>query len=115
NGAASSLARSATHPRMGSGLMIQTRSVRSSAGTILPRKTRQRTALATVLACLLVVGCNAPQWRQTHKNVLDPEISKETLVAHLNERIEGGGEFPGLRSWRSGTVKVHLDGVPVAL
>lgn len=68
--------------------------------------------LALMVATL---GCSLPKWRYQQAAVLELDASKEEIVSHLNENILGGNGYPGLSSWRSSSVKLHVDGVPVAL
>lgn len=60
-------------------------------------------------------SCSAPRWRHQEQCVLGLEATKEDIVAHLNQNVLGTETSPGLQSWRSRTVHLHVDGVPIAL
>lgn len=69
--------------------------------------------------CLYLVvwsaGCTFPRWRHQEECALNLGATREEIVTHLNSNIIGSDEHPGLKSWRSGAVRLHVDGVPVAL
>jgi hypothetical protein len=68
------------------------------------------------LVVLAPTGCSMPHWQwKAPACVLDPGISKEELVNHLNSNIRGNELRPGLTSWRSGSVRLRVNEVPVAL
>lgn len=69
----------------------------------------------TFALLLATLGCSLPKWRFQKTAVLNLDASKEEIVQHLNTNILGGNGYPGLSSWRSSTVKLHVDGIPVAL
>jgi len=70
-----------------------------------------------IAVCLLalLMGCSIQKWRHPVEHVLELGASKEEIVTHLNQNVMGSDEHPGLKSWRSNTVRLHVDGVPVAL
>lgn len=68
--------------------------------------------LALMVATL---GCSLPKWRYQQAAVLELDASKEEIVQHLNENVLGGHGYPGLSSWRSSSVNLKVDGVPIAL
>jgi len=72
-------------------------------------------ALVLTMVGFLSVGCSLPRWRHRMECTLDLGASKEEIVAHLNRNIIGSDENPGLQSWRSQSVRLHVDGVPVSL
>jgi len=64
---------------------------------------------------VLLTGCSIQKWRHQAENVLELGASKEEIITHLNQNVMGSDEHPGLQSWRSNTVRLHVDGVPMAL
>ena len=76
--------------------------------------------LLTGIFCLLVTGC--PMNRlpyllvsRTQDCVLDPDISKDALVEHLNTNVLGTETSPGLSGWKTYDAKVRIvgSGIPI--
>jgi len=86
---------------------------------VAPLNTRITCAGLLAVIAISWCGCAASGWnrwtfRQT-PSVLSPDISKTELIAHLNRGILGDESHPGLSSWRSGSVRLRVDGVPMGL
>ncbi|WP_437226990.1 hypothetical protein SH661x_000117 [Planctomicrobium sp. SH661] len=72
-------------------------------------------AILCGLVLLLTTGCSLPRWRHQAECALELSASKEEIVAHLNQNVRGSEEHAGLNSWRSGSVRLHVDGIPMGL
>lgn len=67
------------------------------------------------LLLLCALGCTAPKWMTRQHCVLDPGSTRDQIVEHLNRNIIGTDTREGLVSWRSGNLRIRVDGVPMAL
>lgn len=81
----------------------------------IPRSCLQWTRLLLIGLLLSGSSCSLPRWRHQAECVLDLEASKEEIVSHLNRNMVASDTSPGLQSWRSRTVQLHVDGIPVSL
>ncbi len=73
-----------------------------------------------LLTVSLLNGCATHRWgaNLTSKKpapVLTVTSSKPEVIAHLNRNLVSTSEHSALKSWRSGNVKLHVEGVPIAL
>ena len=70
-----------------------------------------------LLGVLLMAGCHGNQlpykiFSRTQACVLDPGISKQELVEHLNANVVGSESTPGLAGWKSNDANVRVSGIP---
>jgi len=72
--------------------------------------------VACMIALTWLMGCQSLQQRIfPPQTVLDPQISKEQLVAHLNQNVVGNESRSGLVSWQASNAKMKVTGVPLPL
>lgn len=82
--------------------------------------TRRSRDFGMVACCLVMIsapfGCTFPTWKTRETCVLEPGISKDDLVRHLNRNVVGTETHAGLVSWRSGNaVLKDVTGIPFNL
>ncbi|WP_437190623.1 hypothetical protein [Planctomicrobium sp. SH527] len=89
-------------------------------------RTSQPLHFMTIASCCMLLvmallnGCATHRWGSnlTGKKpapVLTVTSSKPEVIANLNRNLVSTAEHTALKSWRSGAVKLHVEGVPIAL
>lgn len=71
---------------------------------------------ACIVSVYCLMGCHSLQQRIfPPQAVLDPQIPKEQLVAHLNQNVTGNESRSGLVSWQASNAKMKVSGIPLPL
>ncbi|SFH70099.1 hypothetical protein [Planctomicrobium piriforme] len=75
-------------------------------------------SLLTASAMSSLSGCavsRMARWSRPQPSVLEPGCTKQQVLACVNRNAVANETHPVLESWRSGSVRLHVDGVPMAL
>ena len=72
------------------------------------------TLLLFVLLGGSLPGCSLPRWMMRQQYAVEPSVTKEQLVAHLNKNVLGSETQPPLKAWQS-QAKVRVSMLPIGL
>lgn len=71
--------------------------------------------LLVLLLLTLASSCSMSRFLTREERVLELDVNKSDLIAHLNRNIVGTDSTPGISAWKTSDAKVQVTGIPFPL